>query len=66
MEKKVNYKLVNLSLVVLTIFFLYRTGHLWMGIVDKIVDKVKNVDENGMIQKEDEMPVIEYIKRIEK
>lgn len=37
-----------------------------MEVVDKIVDKVKNVDENGMIQKEDEMPVIEYIKRIEK
>lgn len=35
-------------------------------VVDKIVDKVKNVDENGMIQDEDEMPIIEYIKRIEK
>ena len=38
MEKKINYKLVNLSLIVLVIFFLYRTGHLWIGIVDKIVD----------------------------
>ncbi len=37
-----------------------------MEVVDKIVDKVKNVDANGMIQDEDEMPVIEYIKRIEK
>ncbi len=37
-----------------------------MEIVDKIVDSVKNVDKNGMIQKEEEMPIIEYIKRIEK
>ena len=38
MEKRINYKLVNLTLVILAIFFLYRTGHLWMGIVDKIID----------------------------
>lgn len=38
MEKKINYKLVNLTLVVLMIFFLYKTGHLWMGIIDKVVD----------------------------
>ena len=38
MEKKINFKLVNLTLVVLMIFFLYKTGHLWMGIIDKVVD----------------------------
>ena len=37
MENKVNYKLVNLTLVILAIFFLYKTGHLWMGIVNKVV-----------------------------
>ena len=36
MDKKINYKLVNLTLIVLMIYFLYRTGHLWMGIVGKI------------------------------
>ena len=35
-------------------------------VVDKIVNSVKSVDENGMIQKEEEMPIIEYIKKIEK
>ena len=38
MKDKINFKLVNLTLVVLMIFFLYKTGHLWMGITDKIVD----------------------------
>lgn len=38
MEKKVNYKLINLALIVLTIFFLYRVGNLWMGIFNKVVD----------------------------
>lgn len=37
MEKKINYKLVNLTLIVLMIYFLYKTGYLWMGIVNKIV-----------------------------
>ena len=37
METKVNYKLVNLTLVILAIFFLYKTGNLWMGIVNKVV-----------------------------
>ena len=37
-----------------------------MKVVDKIVNSVKSVDENGMIQKEEEMPIIEYIKKIEK
>ena len=38
MLNKVNYKLINLTLVVLVIFFLYRTGYLWMGITNKIVN----------------------------
>lgn len=38
MERKINYKLVNLALVVLVIYFLYKTGSLWMGIVFKAVD----------------------------
>ena len=37
MDKKINYKLVNLTLIVLMIYFLYKTGYLWMGIVNKIV-----------------------------
>ena len=37
-----------------------------MEVVDKIVSSVKSVDENGMIQKDEEMPIIEYAKRIEK
>ena len=35
-------------------------------VVDKIVNSVKSVDENGMIKKDEEMPIIEYIKKIEK
>ncbi len=37
-----------------------------MKVVDKIVNSIKSVDENGMILNEDEMPIIEYIKKIEK
>ncbi len=42
-------------------------GHVTKGIevVDKIVKSIKNVDEDGMIINEDDMPVIEYIKEIE-
>ena len=35
-------------------------------VVDKIVNSIKSVDANGMIQNEEEMPIIEYIKKIEK
>lgn len=35
MRNKINYKLVNLALISLIIFFLYRTGHLWMGVTSK-------------------------------
>ncbi len=37
-----------------------------MDVVDKINKKVKNTDEDGTILKEADMPVIEYIKEIEK
>ena len=37
-----------------------------MEIVDKICDEIKTVDENGMILIDEEMPIIEYIKEIEK
>ena len=37
-----------------------------MDVVDKICNTVKTVDKNGMILNEDEMPIIEYIKKIEK
>lgn len=37
-----------------------------MDVVDKICNTVKTVDNNGMILNEDEMPIIEYIKKIEK
>ena len=37
-----------------------------MEVVDKIINTVKSTDDNGMIQNEEEMPVIEYIKKIEK
>lgn len=37
-----------------------------MDVVDKICNKIKSADDNGMIQNDDEMPIIEYIKEIEK
>ncbi len=37
-----------------------------MEVVDKIAKAVKTTDEMGMIQNDDEMPQIEYIKQIEK
>ena len=43
-------------------------GHVTKGmdVVDKIVNKIKNTDKNGMILKDEDMPIIEYIKEIEK
>ena len=43
-------------------------GHVTKGmeVADNIAKKVKNVDAMGSILDEDEMPVIEYIKEIEK
>ena len=37
-----------------------------MDVVDKINKKVTNTDKDGMVLKEADMPVIEYIKEIEK
>ena len=37
LKNKLDYKLINLALVVLIIFLLYMTGNLWMGILNKIV-----------------------------
>lgn len=37
-----------------------------MDVVDKINKKVTNTDEDGSINKEADMPIIEYIKEIEK
>lgn len=37
MDNKINYKLVNLTLVVVTIFFIYQTGNLWLGVLGKII-----------------------------
>lgn len=36
-KDKLDFRLVNLALVVLVIYLCYKTGHLWMGIVDKII-----------------------------
>lgn len=37
LKNKIDYKLVNLALIVLIVFLLYRTGNLWIGITGKIV-----------------------------
>ena len=34
---RIDYRLINLALVVLIIYLCYKTGRLWMGIVDKIL-----------------------------
>ena len=36
MKDKINFKLVNIALIAITIFFLYSTGKLWTGIIHKI------------------------------
>ena len=36
LKNKINYKLINITLMVLIVFLLYKTGHLWMGITDKL------------------------------
>lgn len=36
-KNKMDFRLVNIALVVLTIFLLYQTGYLWMGVTDKII-----------------------------
>ena len=34
---KLNYKLINLAIIAVTIFFVYKTGNLWIGVTSKIV-----------------------------
>ena len=36
-DKKVDFKLVNLAILSLIVYLMYHTGHLWMGIIDKII-----------------------------
>ena len=35
-KKKINFQLVNMALAVIIVFFLYRTGNLWIGILGKL------------------------------
>lgn len=37
---KIDYKLVNIAIIALTIYLMYNTGHLWMGVFNKIMDIV--------------------------
>lgn len=39
-KNKVNYRLVNIGILVFTIYLIYHMGHLWMGITDKIIEIV--------------------------
>ena len=34
---KLNYKLINLTLVAIAIYFVYKTGNLWIGLISKII-----------------------------
>lgn len=35
MKNKINFKLVNIALITFILFLIYRSGHLWTGIIDK-------------------------------
>lgn len=35
---KLNYKIVNLSLIAVMIYFVYKTGNLWLGVIGKIMN----------------------------
>lgn len=35
---KLNYKLINLALIALTIYFVYKTGNLWIGTLNKLTN----------------------------
>ncbi len=37
---KIDFKLVNIAIIALTIYLMYNTGHLWMGVFNKIMDIV--------------------------
>lgn len=34
---KLNYKLINLALIAITIYFVYKTGNLWIGVTSRII-----------------------------
>ena len=36
-KDRIDFRLINLALIVLIIYLCYKTGRLWMGIVDKII-----------------------------
>lgn len=36
-KDKINYKLVNIAIIALIVFLFYQTGHLWIGITNKIL-----------------------------
>ena len=36
MKNKINFKLINIALITVIIYFLYQTGNLWMGVTNKI------------------------------
>lgn len=36
-KDKLDFKLINLALLALVVYLMYHTGHLWIGIFDKIV-----------------------------
>lgn len=35
---KLNYKLINLALISITIYFVYKTGNLWIGVISKFTN----------------------------
>lgn len=37
LKNKLNFKLVNIALITLIVFLLYKTGHLWMGVTNKLL-----------------------------
>lgn len=37
-KNKINFKLINVAIVVLIVFLLYQTGNLWIGLTNKILD----------------------------
>ena len=40
LKNKLNYKLINFALIALIVFLLYQTGHLWMGLTNKLLQIV--------------------------
>lgn len=39
-KNKIDFKLVNIALIVLIVFLLYRTGNLWIGVTGKVMSIV--------------------------